>query len=259
MLAVRTVRRHQRLLAQCGSWVLTRARRVPIVGRALERVGGLVPSGYVALHLALGFLAIAAVIGFAIVAEEVTAGQTVAEFDHAFAEALHAEASPQWRTVFRRLTWFGSGEVLTVGSVLIAAILLIRARYVLAAGWIFAQAGSGLLVITLKSAFARTRPPLPDAQLLTSWSFPSGHALATFVFCGMGAYLLLRSTRSWTVTTLVVAGALAWCLVIGFTRLYLGVHFASDVIAGLIAATAWVAVCVSGVELGLRSSTSASR
>ena len=55
----------------------------------------------------------------------------------------------------------------------------------------------------------------------------------------------------------VVAAAFAWCLVMGFTRLYLGVRFVSDVVAGLIAATAWVAVWVSGIEVALRGSNRA--
>jgi undecaprenyl-diphosphatase len=110
----------------------------------------------------------------------------------------------------------------------------------------------------LKNAFERTRPEFADAFLLTpSWSFPSGHAMNTFVFCGLGVYVLLRFTRSWTMMGAVVAVAFAWCLVMGFTRLYLGVHFLSDVVAGLIAATAWVAVCVSGIAVALRRSNRA--
>lgn len=251
-LVFHLARRHQPRLMGLWNWLLAQRRRIPAGDRALQSVRALVPSSYVAVHLALGLLATAALIGFVIIAEEVTTGKTIAAFDVAFAQALYDSASPHWRRVFHTITWFGSGEVLAVASVLIAAFLLIRARYVLATGWIISQAGGGILIVTLKNAFARTRPPFPDAQLLASWSFPSGHALATFVFCGMGAYLLLRLSRSAIASAFVVAGALAWCVVMGFSRLYLGVHFASDVMAGLIAATAWVAICVSGVQLGLR-------
>jgi membrane-associated phospholipid phosphatase len=252
VLAVRLARRHQAHLIELWTWVFNLACLVPGARRALGALRRVVPSTYVAIHLLLGLVATAAVIGFAVIAEEVMAGSTVAEFDRAFAEALHKEASPFGREAFRRITWFGSGIVLAIAASVIAVILLLRRRHVLATGWIIAQAGAGLLVITLKSAFARNRPALPDAELLTSWSFPSGHALGTFVFCGMSAYLLLRLTRSLALSSLLVALALTWCIVMGFTRLYLGVHFASDVIAGLIAATAWVAVCISGIELGLR-------
>jgi membrane-associated phospholipid phosphatase len=252
MVAVRVTRRHRRRLTQPLNWLLIQVRRIPSADRYLGRVRNVVPPAYVAVHLVLGLIATAAVIGFAVIAEEVVAGNTIAAFDRAFAEALHRQASPGWQRAFRTITSFGSTAALAAASTLVAIGLLIFRRYVMATGWIIALSGAGLLIVTLKGAFARTRPPLPDAQFLASWSFPSGHALATFVFCGMGAYLILRSTRSWGLFALVATGALAWCIVMSFTRLYLGVHFASDVIAGLIAATAWVAVCASGVELGLR-------
>jgi undecaprenyl-diphosphatase len=68
-------------------------------------------------------------------------------------------------------------------------------------------------------------------------------------FFGLGSYLLLREVRLWPTAGIIVTIAVAWCMVMSFSRLYLGVHFASDVAAGLIAGGAWVAVCVSGLEL----------
>jgi membrane-associated phospholipid phosphatase len=168
------------------------------------------------------------------------------------ARRLHDSASPGWQQLFQIITRFGSGKVLGVVSAIIAAALLVRREYVLAIGWIFAQAGGGVLNVTLKRAFERSRPESWDAQLASGWSFPSGHAMTTFVFCGLAAYLLLRIARSTSMRVVVVVGASTWCLTIGFTRLYLGVHYASDVAAGVIAAAAWVAVCVSAIELGLR-------
>jgi membrane-associated phospholipid phosphatase len=252
VVLVRAARRFQEPLIQGWTRLFTQARRIPFLGPVGAGVRAVVPTRYVALHLALGLLGTAAVVGFAIIAEEVVAGKTIAAFDHAFANALHDQASPRWQQAFRVITWFGSGAALAVASVVVAAGLLIRRDYVLATGWIIAQVGAAVLNVTLKSAFERTRPASAEALDLASWSFPSGHAMGTFVFCGLGAYLVLRSTRSWTMAAIVVAVALAWCLVMGFTRLYLGVHFASDVVAGLVAATAWVAVCVSGIEVGLR-------
>jgi membrane-associated phospholipid phosphatase len=82
-----------------------------------------------------------------------------------------------------------------------------------------------------------------------SWSFPRGHAMGTFIFCGVGCYLLFRDIRSWTAAALVVTAAASWCAVMAFSRLYLGVHYASDVIAGLVAGVAWVMVRVSALEV----------
>jgi len=233
-------------------------KRIPVVGPVLAGARVVVPTRYVVLHLILGLVATAAIMAFVVIAEEVVAGRAIAAFDLAFAEALQDHISPRGQQVFRVVTAFGSTQLLLTLSAVIAGSLLVGRYYVLAVGWIIGQAGGPILNVMLKNAFERTRPEFAEAFLITpSWSFPSGHAMNTFVFCGLGAYVLLRFTRSWTAMAPVVAAALAWSVVIGFTRLYLGVHFVSDVVAGLIAATAWVAVCVSGIEVALRRSNRA--
>ena len=99
----------------------------------------------------------------------------------------------------------------------------------------------------MKETFERTRPEFADPLLASaSWSFPSGHAMGTFILFGLGAYVLLRNVRSWTVAGVVVTLSLLWCLTVAFSRLYLGVHFASDVIAGVVAGAAWVARATPG-------------
>lgn len=72
--------------------------------------------------------------------------------------------------------------------------------------------------------------------------------MGTLVFCGFGAYLLVRTHRSRAAAIITVTLAVGWCLAMSFSRLYVGVQFASDVIAGLLAGVAWVAVCVSALE-----------
>jgi len=115
------------------------------------------------------------------------------------------------------------------------------------------QAGSALLNVALKEVFARARPDGADPALHGGgWSFPSGHAMNTFVFCGMVAYLLVRLSPWRAGLAFRVALLFAWALAMGFSRLYLGVHYASDVVAGFLAGAAWVAVCVSGAEVALR-------
>jgi membrane-associated phospholipid phosphatase len=254
LFAVRSARRHQDLLIDVSSWLFEQARQLPLLGRLIDRGRVAIPTGYVALHLFLGLVATAATIAFIVIAEEVMAGKTVAAFDAALANALQESTSPEWRALFRRITRFGSGDVLTALSVVVAIALFIARRHVLAIGWIIAQAGGAFLTVTLKGAFERSRPLLTDPTLADGWSFPSGHALNTFVFCGLAAYLLFRLTRSWLPTAIAVVAAFSWCVIIGFTRLYLGVHYASDVGAGLLAALAWLAVCISGIEVGIRRS-----
>jgi undecaprenyl-diphosphatase len=73
--------------------------------------------------------------------------------------------------------------------------------------------------------------------------------MGTFILCGLGCYVVLRDVRAWKVAAVVVVSALAWCLVMAFSRLYLGAHYASDVAAGVIAGAGWVAVCASAFEM----------
>ena len=251
-MAARVARRFQTPLLALGSRFFSLVRRVPVVGRVIAGARVALPTSYVAVHLALGLIATAAALAFLIVAEEVFTGSTVASFDRALASALQTSASPAWRRIFGAVTWFGKSEVLLVASVLVAVRLLMMRAYVLAIGWIIAQAGGALLNNTLNGSFARSRPESVVALQHATSSFPSGHAMGTFVFCGVGASILLRYVRSWSMGAVVITAAFSWCLVMGFTRLYLGVHYLSDVVAGLIAATAWVAVCISGIELALR-------
>jgi undecaprenyl-diphosphatase len=83
--------------------------------------------------------------------------------------------------------------------------------------------------------------------------------MGTFILCGMVCYLLVRQNRSWTTAVVIVTAFASWCVVMAFSRLYLGVHYASDVVAGLLAGVAWVAVCVSALEVLRRRSGGARR
>jgi membrane-associated phospholipid phosphatase len=158
--------------------------------------------------------------------------------------------TPGWRRFFAIVSWLGEFPVIALATVAVAVPLRRRYGTVVAAAWIAAQAGGGLLNLALKGAFERAQPEFADPLLASSsWSFPSGHAMGTFVLWGLGCYLLLRELRSWTATAVLVAVTLAWCVVMSFSRLYLGSHFASDVVAGMIAGAAWVAVCASAFEV----------
>jgi membrane-associated phospholipid phosphatase len=110
-----------------------------------------------------------------------------------------------------------------------------------------AVGGSALLNLVLKIIFHRTRPVFPQAFLVdTGYSFPSGHTMISLAFYGVIAYIALTyiKGRSWKVLTVV--GALVISVVIGFSRLYLGVHYLTDVLAGWAAGGLWLAVCILG-------------
>nr|WP_259372690.1 phosphatase PAP2 family protein [Schlegelella koreensis] len=115
--------------------------------------------------------------------------------------------------------------------------------------WAVAFAGNGVLTRLLKAIFERARPEREHDLLgATGWSFPSGHSSGAVVICGMLAYLGLRWTRpAWHLPIVLAATALAFT--IGCSRVFLQVHYASDVLAGFALGAAWLAVCVGAAEV----------
>jgi undecaprenyl-diphosphatase len=248
--AIHALRRHRPVIRRSFAVVGEYIRRFDVVERAIARWRTFVPGGYLAVHLLLGLVATAAVVAFVVITEDVIGGGEIIQFDLAFANALRESATPGWTRVFAAVSTLGERETLAVAAAIVALRLLLADGVVMAGGWIAAQAGGGLLNLVLKESFERTRPTFADPLLATSsWSFPSGHAMGTFILLGLGCYMFLRDVQSWTVALLAVTVALSWCIVMAFSRLYLGVHFASDVAAGLVAGVAWVVVCASALEI----------
>ena len=216
----------------------------------VRRAVPFLPGRYLATHLVLGLALTAAVSVFVVIAENVIGNGAIVAFDTAFADALQDSSTPRWTRLFTIVSWLGSGYALVVATCVVAVHLGLRHDRLAVAGWIAAQAGGWLLIETLKETFDRTRPSFADPLLAaSSWSFPSGHAMGTFVLLGVWCYVTLRKVQSWTATVGLITVSLAWCIVMAFSRLYLGVHFASDVVAGIVAGVAWVAVCASAFEV----------
>lgn len=254
-LAARFGPRARRLVATLAN----RVQDIPLVRPLIRQAHGFAPSAYLALHLALGFVMAVALGVLATLAQDTLAGGDMAAFDAAFARALHDAQSPEWHRAFSVVSWFGTREALAIATVTVSVVLLLRQQMLFALGFVTAQAGGGVLNGVLKETFERSRPEFADPILAaSSWSFPSGHAMGTAILCGMVCYLLVRENRSWTTSAVIVTASASWCVVMAFSRLYLGVHYASDVLAGLLAGVAWVAVCVSALEV-LRRRTAGAR
>jgi membrane-associated phospholipid phosphatase len=203
------------------------------------------------LALALAVLTIGAW-AFGAIAEEVQEGDT-ATTDQRFAHWLHGRATDPLTDVFRALTWTGNGGFLAV-VVLVAFILLWRRRLFTDAVFVvLAFAGAEVITFGMKQGFRRDRPFFEDPlATASSFSFPSGHALVSLAVYGSIAVVVARHVRSRRVAVAVVAAAAVWILAIGFSRLYLGVHFLSDVLAGYSAGAAWLALLYLAIEARTR-------
>lgn len=224
--------------------------RFPAVARVLRELSA---AEYLVIHLGLGLVLSMAALVFVALAEGVREGEPIVGVDLALARALHASSSSAGVAALRAFTLLGSFWALALLAVVVAAALLRRGRRVLAVGWLFALAGGGLLNTALKALFARPRPTFADPLAVAAgWSFPSGHSMGTFVAFGMVSYLGLLFLRTLRARLVLVALALGWTVAMGFSRMYLGVHYLSDVLAGFAAGTVWLAACISGIEVARR-------
>ena len=216
----------------------------------LPREQGAAPTPLLlALRLALGFGAI--VLGawvFAEIAEELDV-EALGAADQALADALRTGVPAAALQVFAALTRLADPATLTVLCIAVAIGLVCVGRRWLAFGWVAAVGGNALLNITLKQVFARVRPLHDDGIVLAhGFSFPSGHSSGAVVAYGMLAYVAMRFVPlRWHLALMLAAVALAFT--IGASRMFLRVHFASDVIAGFASGSAWLAVCIASIEL----------
>lgn len=212
------------------------------------------PLAYLTAYLALGFGIIAGAAAlFAEIAEMLGDGRQLGRLDQLFSDNMARTVSKSVLRVFAAITHLGDPLTLTALCVLVGLLLLYRHQRWLAAGWVLAIAGNALLNPALKGIFARTRPVHDRSLALADgWSFPSGHASSSLVAYGMLAYLLVRLLPPhWPARLRLVAVLLATVLAftIGSSRVFLQVHFASDVLAGFASGTAWLAVCIGTLEL----------
>src|SRR5215216_6343979 len=187
----------------------------------------LTPGQYLGLHLTLGLLAAAGGLWlFGGLAEDLLTGDPIVRFDRALDDYLHVHATPHLTTFFLIVTALGSIETVVLLGAIVAAFLAWGRRWVFLGSWLAAVAGSAVLNHVLKGLFERPRPHFEHPLLVeTSYSFPSGHAIESFVVYGMLAYFAVLALRSWESRVAAVCGAALLVVLIGFSRMYLGVHY----------------------------------
>jgi undecaprenyl-diphosphatase len=196
---------------------------------------------------------------FAILASEVFEGETQA-FDRQLLLALrdpldHADAlGPPWlEEAAREVTSLGGFSVLTLITLMVSLFLWVSARPRLAALTIVATAGGAALSSVLKAGFDRPRPDLvPHMVNAFASSFPSGHAAASAVTYLTLGVLLASTQQRRTLRLYILSCALLLTVLVGVTRVYLGVHCPTDVIAGWCMGSAWAVLC-GGLYAGLWS------
>src|SRR5262245_13873616 len=182
------------------------------------------------------------------IAEDVVHGDPLVQIDLAISQFLHAHAEPPFTAAMVVVSLAGS-YLIVDASLLIGAVLAWRRRWYDLSMLVLAVGGGELINLVLKALFARAMPTLPDPLLtLTSPSFPSGHAMASMIFYGLIAYLIVRRVHVWRWRVLAVITGALLIVLIGFSRIYLGVHYLSDVLGGYAAGFVWLVFTLTGVE-----------
>jgi membrane-associated phospholipid phosphatase len=183
------------------------------------------------------------VLGFSVLADGLASGELVS-VDGTIAIWLHANATGFVTVVLGGVTRLGGAQVLLAVTLVAALCLLARRRIAEAALMGAALGGGEALNAALKGAFERPRPSFEEPLATAAgFSFPSGHAMVSLTVYGALACVIAAGAGSQRARVLAVGSAVALVLAIGFSRIYLGVHYASDVLAAYCAGLAWLTLC----------------
>lgn len=186
-------------------------------------------------------LAVCALILFGWLARETGEGET-AHFDDEVRMLLHQHSSSALTRAMQGFTLLGSPFVVAPLAICSIVAFWLVGRRSAAALLSITLAGAALLNFVLKVFFHRQRPvPYFDTPLPHSYSFPSGHALISFCLFGTLAALITPHLQHRARRVIVWTSSVTLILLIGLSRIYLGVHYPTDVIAGYAAALVWVA------------------
>ncbi len=211
--------------------------------------------GAYGLHMTIGLAVMVVATGlFGYVAAAVFTNPAVVLFDTQVANWFHQYARSAWTPAMLFIThWHQQPGILLMAAVL-AAYLYRRGAHYWVATVILAVPGGMLLNVLLKYSFQRARPVFDDPVVtLATYSFPSGHAAGATVFYGvLAAYLVCASAR-WSTRVALVAAAVFMVALVAFSRVYLGAHYLSDVLAAMAVGSAWLAVCITAMSTLRRS------
>jgi len=203
------------------------------------------------LHLVAGLvlLIVAAAVFNVIAGAAVGPGARLAALDISVSQWLHARAGEPWTTLMLAVSHLHSVAGIAFLALLFAWQLWRRQAHYWLLTLLLSVPPGMVLNVLLKHSYQRVRPSF-EAPLLTlpTFSFPSGHTLAATVFYGVLACYLWTQARGAGRRAALAVGALLMVALVAFSRVYLGVHYLTDVLAAVAEGLGWLAVCVTAVS-----------
>ncbi len=171
--------------------------------------------------------------------------QPIGSFDTPIIEVVQGWETSGLTTVMKIFTWIGTGYGVTPIAMLIFTFLYFRLRHRQQA-WLLigTVAGSIILNSVLKHVFKRERPEIHRIVEASGFSFPSGHAMMAFALYGIMAFIFWHSVKTTRNRILLVLFTAFMILMIGTSRIYLGVHYPSDIVGGYAASGFWMIIAI---------------
>ena len=185
---------------------------------------------------------------FYVIAKEVTSSD-ILSFDQTIIDFIQSYISDDLTKWVERVTFFGSVFFLAAAIGIITVLLIWRKKYALAIFFLSVNGIGALLNKLLKWFFKRERPDILPVIIEKGYSFPSGHSMGSLIFYGSCAYLCIHILKSTGRKISAYVIAALFILSIGVSRIYLGVHYPTDVVGGFTIGIAYSAVCILAFRL----------
>jgi undecaprenyl-diphosphatase len=208
-------------------------------------------SGLAEVRILLIVLAVVSgILIFISIADKVVQGETQ-YFDNFILKSLRTEndisqpAFPGWITsLMINITALGSETIIVFITVFVSGYLILKKKYYWLSVLLIATLGGVLLELGLKELIGRTRPTIVTHLLeVNSTSFPSGHSMVSAIVYLTQAALLSRIIKDRKIKIYLIFFALLLTFLIGISRIYIGVHYPTDVLAGWTAGISWALIC----------------
>ncbi|HEV7744070.1 MAG TPA: phosphatase PAP2 family protein [Pyrinomonadaceae bacterium] len=180
------------------------------------------------------------------ISEDIVNHEPITTTDIELSNWLHSHATPLLTKAMFVATLFGSTAIGACIAIAFGLYLIRRRHFYWLVALVTAVPGGGLLNKLLKYIFHRPRPLFPDPLLtLSSYSFPSGHTMTATVLYGVIAAYLLSKAKNWRWRVFILLATVSLIVIVGFSRMYLGAHYLSDVLAAIGEGLAWLTLCLT--------------
>jgi membrane-associated phospholipid phosphatase len=189
--------------------------------------------------LLVSIVFIVSLFAFAFIADGVITGNEKAFDDKVFSFFSNYSTSG-FIQAMKISTFLGSAEFLIPAYIILIALFIRKKLYKYAINIAIIAVSSTALLFILKKIFHRQRPSLPIIRTITTYSFPSGHMLSSFVFCSILCFIVIKSNWKLFYKWLASILLFLFAITIGVSRIVLKAHYPTDVVASLFLGIAWV-------------------